>query len=84
MDGMHVHALRTSQHTFFLRLAGRPSRNLFLYVQKFEGHEHACRRSISNQIGTSRIPMIKSIILKGQNMVLTYPRGGLRGKYLKI
>ena len=54
------------------------------YVGKFRGHEHACRPSISYQIGTNRIPMIKSIILKGQNMVLTYPRGGLRGKYLNI
>ena len=54
------------------------------YVGKFRGHEHARRPSISYQIGTNRIPMIKSIILKGQNMVLTYPRGGLRGKYLKI
>ena len=53
------------------------------YVGKLGGHEHASHPSISNQIGTNRIPMIKSIILKGQNMVLTYPRGGL-GKYLKI
>ena len=56
------------------------------YVGKFRGHEHACRRSISYQIGTSRIPMIKSIILKGQNMVLTYPRGvqvGNTEKYKK-
>ena len=45
------------------------------------GHEHACRPSISYQISTNRIPMIKSIILKGQNMVLTYPRGCLRAKY---
>ena len=54
------------------------------YVGKFRGHEHARRPSISYQIGTNRIPMIKSIILKGQNMVLTYPRGGLRAKYLKM
>ena len=54
------------------------------YVGKYFGHEHASHPSISNDIGTNRIPMIKSIILKGQNMVLTYPRGGLRGKYLKI
>ena len=54
------------------------------YVGKFRGHEHARRPSISYQIGTNRIPMIKSIILKGQNMVLTYPRGGLWRKYWKI
>ena len=53
------------------------------YVGKFRGHEHACRRSISYQIGTSRIPMIKSIILSYQNMVLTYPRVGIRAKYEK-
>ena len=47
----------------------------------FGGHEHACRPSVSNQIGTSRIPMIKSIILKGQNQILTYPRVGIRAKY---
>ena len=51
------------------------------YVGVFGGHEHACRPSISNQIGTNRIPMIKSIILKGQNQVLTYPGVGLRAKY---
>ena len=54
------------------------------YVGKFRGYEHASHPSIYYQIGTNRIPMIKSIILKGQNMVLTYPRGGLREKYLKI
>ena len=52
-------------------------------VGKFRGHEHACRRSISYQIGTSRIPMIKSIILKGQNQVLTYPGVGLSRGYSK-
>ena len=46
-----------------------------MYVGKFGGHEHACRPSISNQIGTNQIPMIKSIIFNYQNMVLTYPRG---------
>ena len=51
------------------------------YVGKFRGYEHARRPSISYQIGTNRIPMIKSIILKGQNMVLTYPRVGIRAKY---
>ena len=51
------------------------------YVGKFGGHEHACRPSISNQIGTNRIPMIKSIILNYQNMILTYPRVGIRAKY---
>ena len=54
------------------------------YVGKYFGHEHASHPSISNQIGTSRIPILKSIILKGQNMVLTYPRGELWRKYLKI
>ena len=54
------------------------------YVGKFRGYEHAFPPSIYYQIGTNRIPILKSIILKGQNMVLTYPRGGLRGKYLKI
>ena len=55
-----------------------------MYVGKFGGHEHACRPSISNQIGTNRIPMIKSIILNYQNMILTYPRVGIRAKYWKI
>ena len=54
------------------------------YVGKYFGHEWASNPSISNDIGTSRIPILKSIIFKGQNMVLTYPRGGLRRKYLKI
>ena len=58
--------------------AGRKKK---LYVGKFGGHEHACRPSISNQIGTNRIPMIKSIILNDQNMILTYPRVGIRAKY---
>ena len=53
------------------------------YVGKFRGYEHASHPSIYYQIGTNRILILKSIILKGQNMVLTYPRGGLRGKYLK-
>ena len=47
------------------------------YVGKYFGHEHASHPSISNDIGTSRIPILKSVILKGQNMVLTYPRVGL-------
>ena len=47
------------------------------YVGKFGGHEHASHPSISNQIGTSRIPILKSIILKGQNWILTYYRVGL-------
>ena len=41
------------------------------YVGLFLGHEHASHPSILNQIGTNRILMIKSIILKGENMVLT-------------
>ena len=57
--------------------AGRPA------CQPAEGHEHACRPSISNQIGTNRIPMIKSIDLKGQNPVLTYPRVRISRKYWK-
>ena len=60
---------------------GGPSRNFVLYVRKLEGHEHACRRSISNQNGTSRIPVKKSIVLKGQNDVLSYPGVRIRGKY---
>ena len=53
-----------------------------MFFMKFGGHEHACRPSISNQIGTNRIPMIQSIILTYQkNMVLTYPRVGIRAKY---
>ena len=47
------------------------------YVGKFRGYEHAFPPSIYYQIGTNRIPSLKSIILKGQNMVLTYPRGEL-------
>ena len=58
--------------------AGRKKKS---YVGLFLGHEHASHPSISNQIGTSRIPMIKPIILNGQNQVLTYPRVGLSKKY---
>ena len=65
-------------------MENQPAAKQKSYVGLFLGHEHASHPSISNQIGTSRIPILKSIILKGQNMVLTYPRGGLRGKYLKI
>ena len=50
------------------------------YVVKFRGHEHVSHPSVSDQIGTNRIPMIKSIILKGQNKVSTYPRLGIRAK----
>ena len=46
-----------------------------------DGHGRACRQSISNQIGTSRIPVNKSIVLKGQKGVLTHPGVGLRVKY---
>ena len=53
----------------------------FFQVGKLEGHERACRRSISNQIGTSRIPVKKSIVLNGQSDVLSYPGVGLRAKY---
>ena len=53
------------------------------YVGLYFGHEHASDPSISNQIGTSRIPMIKSIILNSPNKVLTYPRVGIRAKYKK-
>ena len=64
-------------------MENQPAAKKEVYVGNFGGHEHACHPSISNQIGTSRIPMIKSIILKGQNRVLSYPGVGLRGKYLK-
>ena len=53
-------------------------RKINLYVGVFGGHEHARRPSISNQIGTNRIPMKKSIILKGQKYVLTNP--GVRSR----
>ena len=58
--------------------AGRKTK---MYVGKFGGHEHARRPSISNQIGTNRIPMLKPIILNYQHFILTYPRVGLRAKY---
>ena len=51
------------------------------YVGLYLGHEHASHPSISNDIGTSRIPILKSIIVKGQNMVLTYYRVALSRKY---
>ena len=57
------------------------SRKKKIYVGVFGGHEHACRPSISNQIGTNRILMIKSIDFKGQNRVLTYPGVGISRKY---
>ena len=53
---------------------------LFFFVGKLEGHERTCRRSISNHIGTSRIPVKKSIVLNGQNDVLGYPGVRIRGK----
>ena len=56
----------------------------FLYVGKFGGHEHACRPSKSNQSGTTRILMIRSIDLKGQNVILTYLRVGISRTYWKI
>ena len=55
-----------------------------MYVGKFGGHEHACRPSISNQMGTNRILMITSIDLNCQNIVLTYPGVRIRAKYRKI
>lgn len=51
------------------------------YVGKLEGHERAFPPSISNWIGTSRIPVKKNIVLKGQNDVLTYTGVRIRGKY---
>ena len=51
------------------------------YVGKLEGHEHAFPPSISNQIGTSQIPVKKSIILKGHNDILTHPGARLKAKY---
>ena len=48
--------------------AGRKKKS---YVGLYFGHEHASDPSISKNIGTSRIPVQKSIILKGQNRVLT-------------
>ena len=60
------------------QLAGWPAGQL---VRKLKGHEHACRRFISNQIGTNRIHVKKSIIVKGQNDVLTYQGVGLSAKY---
>ena len=44
-----------------------------LYL-KLEGHNRASNQSISNHIDTSRIPMKKSTILKGQIMILNHPR----------
>ena len=38
------------------------------YVGKFRGYEHAFPPSISNQIGTSRIPMNKSIVVEGSKL----------------
>jgi len=57
-------------------LAGRPAGRLpsiFFYVGKSEGHEWACRQSISNQIGTNRKLMNKSIVLEGQKYFLNPP-----------
>ena len=47
------------------------------YVGLYLGYEHASHPSISNQIGTNRIPVKKSIFLKGQNWILTYYRVGI-------
>ena len=41
---------------------------------KLEEHNRASNQSISNHIDTNRIPMKKSIILKGQIMILSHPR----------
>ena len=41
---------------------------------KLEGHERASYQSISNDNGTSRNPLKKSIILEGQIMILSHPR----------
>ena len=41
------------------------------YVGLYFGHEHASDPSKSNDIGTSRIPVQKSIDLSCQNRVLT-------------
>ena len=59
-------------------LAGRKTK---MYVGVFGGHEHACRPSKSNQTGTNRILMIKSIDLSCQNRVLTYSRVRISRKY---
>ena len=51
------------------------------YVGLYFGHEHASDPSKSNDIGTSRIPVQKSIDLSCQNRVLTYSRVGLSRTY---
>ena len=62
-------------------MESQPAAKQTSYVGLYSGHEHASHPSISNQIGTSRIPILKSIILKGQNDILTYYRIGIRAKY---
>ena len=58
-----------------------PAEIFAFYVGVFGGHEHACRPTISYQIGTNRIPMMRTIDLKGQNRVLSYPGVRISRKY---
>ena len=66
----------------YKKMRGRcQTSRLQLVATKLEGHERAFPPPIPNQIGTSRIPVKKTIVLKGQNDVLTYPGVRIRGKY---
>ena len=58
--------------------AGRKKK---MYVGKLGGHERVTNPSKSNNIGTNRILMIKSIDLSCQNKVLTYPGVRISRKY---
>ena len=80
MESIMAQGILRPPHWRAIGLTG-PAGNLFFYVRKLEGHERACRRSISNQNGTSRIPVKKSIVLMGQKHVLSYPGVGLRANY---
>ena len=55
----------------------------FSYVGVFGGYEHACRPSISNQIGTNRIPMMRTIDVKGQNDIFNLPWSTNKSEILK-
>ena len=63
-------------------MGNQPAAQKNMYVGLFGGHGHACLPSMSNQIGTNRIPLMRTIELKGQNEALTYPGVRLRMKYL--
>ena len=58
-------------------MENQPATKKKVHVGLFLGHKHASHPSISNDIGTSRIAILKSVILKGPNDILTCYRVGI-------